>query len=85
MVMTSKSATWPTEINEDNKIYTKQLNEATFTVSFPSAKGPGKTKNFPSLKKAKEIAKESSMEMDGFVVVMKNGIDEISYLKGKEK
>jgi hypothetical protein len=70
------------------KTYEKYLiNEATFTVSYPSktGRGPGKTKDFPTMKKAREEAKKASMEMDGYVIVMRNGIDEYEYIRGKEK
>jgi hypothetical protein len=62
-----------------------EISEATFTVSYGAKSGPGKTKNFPTLKAAREEAKKASMKTDGYVVVMKNGIDEYEYLKGKEK
>ena len=69
------------------KVYEKYLREATFTVGYPSktGKGPGKTKNFTTMKKAKEEAKKASMEMDGYVIVMKNGVEETSFIRGKEE
>jgi hypothetical protein len=62
-----------------------EISEATFTVSYGAKSGPGKTKNFPTLKAAREEAKKASMKTDGYVTVMKNGIDEYEYIRGKEK
>ena len=65
----------------------KYLGEATFTVSYPSekGKGPGKTKNFQTLEKAKEEAKKASKTMNGWVDVMRNGILQTSYVRGEER
>jgi hypothetical protein len=61
------------------------IAEATFTVSYGAKSGYGKTKNFPTLKAAREEAKKASMKTDGYVTVMRNGIDEYEYIRGKEK
>jgi len=54
-------------------------------LGYPSSEGPGKTKKFPTLAKAKEEAKNASMKADGFVTVMVKGIETTAFRKGKEK